>query len=296
MIRSPFISVRTALFPVGGLGTRFLPATKAVPKEMLPVLGKPLIQYAVEEARNAGITRFIFVTGKGKDAIENHFDRAFQYEHILKERDKKEALSKLSIDGLETSSVVYIRQGEPLGLGHAVWCARHLLNEPFAVLLADDLVLSPQPEIGLLMKKHKQHGGQWASVQEVSLNDTQKYGILDIASKTPDVIAAKGIVEKPQPENAPSRTAVLGRYVLDPAVFDMLDQAVKNTSGHQKEVQLTDTLCDLIPQKPLYGSPLQGRRFDCGNKRGMFEAMLAVAEEDAELAPLFKRLQQKMAL
>ena len=276
--------MRTALFPVGGLGTRFLPATKAIPKEMLPVLDKPLIQYAVEEARDAGITRFVFVTGKGKSAIENHFDRAFECEHALAERGNLEALERLSIKGISPGSFIFIRQNAPLGLGHAIWCARHVLNEPFAVMLADDLVVGDAPELKCLIDAHAKHGGQWVSVQNVPMQDVSKYGIVQGIPASDHTINISHLVEKPKPEIAPSTTAILGRYVLDPVVLNRLDTLVAVPSS-RAEIQITGALCDLIPDVPLFGHLLQGARFDCGHLGGMLEATLFLANRRPELAP-----------
>ena len=279
------ISVRTALFPVGGLGTRFLPATKAIPKEMLPVLDKPLIQYAVEEARDAGVERFIFVTGKGKTAIENHFDRAFECEQALIERGNTEALERLSIKGIAPGSFIFIRQNAPLGLGQAIWCARHVLNEPFAVMLADDLVVGDSPELKYLASAHAKYGGQWVSVQNVPANDVSKYGIIQGTHASDHKIDITHLVEKPSLNAAPSNTAILGRYILDPAVLDRLDTLVSDHTGNG-EIQITGALCDLIPQVSLFGHPLQGTRFDCGHLGGMLEATLFLANKRPELAPL----------
>lgn len=288
------MSVRTALFPVGGLGTRFLPATKAIPKEMLPVLDKPLIQYAVEEARDAGIERFIFVTGKGKTAIDNHFDRAFEVEQTLIARGDTPALDTLSIKGIAPGSFIFIRQPTPLGLGHAIWCARHVLDEPFAVLLADDLILpkstNAPSEIAHLIKAYTQRGGQWISAQEVPKEEVSKYGII-----APDPEDKKGqrvrhVVEKPSRDEAPGATAIIGRYVLDPKVLTCLDSRVRNTAPQNaREIQITDTLCELIPSLPLYAHSLQGERFDCGSLKGMLRATLHLAARRQDLAEFFKK-------
>lgn len=269
---------------MGGLGTRFLPATKAIPKEMLPVLDKPLIQYAVEEARDAGIERFIFVTGKGKTAIENHFDRAFECEQALIERGNAEALERLSIKGIAPGSFVFIRQNAPLGLGHAIWCARHVLNDSFAVILADDLVVGDAPELKYLIQAHAEHGGQWVSVQSVPKQDVSKYGIIQGTAASDHKIDIAHLVEKPPLNAAPSTTAILGRYVLDPAVLERLDTLVSEHTGAQ-EIQITGALCDLIPRVSLFGHPLQGTRFDCGHLGGMLEATFFLANKRPELAP-----------
>ncbi len=252
---------------------------------MLPVLDKPLIQYAVEEARDAGIERFIFVTGKGKTAIENHFDRAFECEHTLKQRGNQEALAKLSIEGIAPGAFVFIRQPVPLGLGHAIWCARHVLDEPFAVILADDLIVSKTPEIGRLMAKHREKGGQWISVQSVPQEDVEKYGIIQGTQDPEHDWHIRHLVEKPSPEHAPSQTAILGRYILDPGCLKRLDDLIKRHTTDQ-EVQITETLSHMIPEVPLLGLPLAGRRFDCGHLKGMLRATLALARERPDMLSL----------
>jgi UTP--glucose-1-phosphate uridylyltransferase len=267
--------VRKAIFPVGGLGTRFLPATKAMPKEMLPVVDKPLIQYAVEEAQAAGIEEFIFVTGRGKEAIEDHFDRSFELERTLNERGKDVELAALRAWMPKAGDIAYTRQQEPLGLGHAVWCARHLVgDEPFAVLLADDLILAKTPCLKQMVDAYPEVRGNLIAVMDVPREHTQRYGVVDAGRNDGRLIQIKGLIEKPEPEKAPSSIAVIGRYILEPMVFDYLGRKTKGAGG---EVQLTDSLIPMIGRSPFHGYRFDGRRFDCGDKVGFFEANLAFA-------------------
>ena len=271
--------VRKAIFPVGGLGTRFLPATKAMPKEMLPVVDKPLIQYAVEEARAAGIEEFIFVTGRGKSAIEDHFDFSYELDRVLSERGRAGDLAAIKAMLLRPGQVAYIRQQEPLGLGHAVWCARNLVDdEPFAVLLADDLILAQTPCLKQMLDAYT--GGNLVAAMEVPREHISRYGVLDIAAESGRRVEIKGIVEKPAPEAAPSNLCVIGRYVLDPGIFDELGRLDRGAGG---EVQLTDALARMIGQVPFHAHRFEGRRFDCGDKVGFFEANLAFALEREDL-------------
>jgi len=272
---------RKAIFPVGGLGTRFLPATKALPKEMLPVVDKPLIQYAVEEARAAGIEEFIFVTGRGKSAIEDHFDHSYELRDTLMARDKKAELEALEDMLLEPGQVAYIRQQEPLGLGHAVWCARHLVRgEPVAVVSADDLVLSEVPCLKQVMDAYTEVGGNLAAVMDVPREQTDRYGILDVIEDDGRLARARGLVEKPAPADAPSTLSIIGRYILEPAVFDELNRQETGAGG---EIQLTDAMARTIGQVPFHGLRFEGQRFDCGNKAGYLEANLAYALQRDDL-------------
>lgn len=271
------INIKKAVFPVGGIGTRFLPATKALPKEMLPIIDKPLIQYAVEEAICSGIEEFIFVTGRGKTAIEDHFDKAFELEEMLKKRQQNELLSILLDLNLEPGQISYVRQQEPLGLGHAVWCARnHIGNEPFAILLADDFILSSQPCLMQMKEAYKISGGNMAAVMEILPEEASKYGIIDIQEKKGLFIHAKGLIEKPDPSLAPSNLAVIGRYILHPSIFSFLAQHYRGKGG---EIQLTDAISASIPEQPLTGFRFKGTRYDCGNKKGMLAAIFACALE-----------------
>jgi UTP--glucose-1-phosphate uridylyltransferase len=267
--------VRKAVFPVGGLGTRFLPATKAMPKEMLPVVDKPLIQYAVEEAQAAGIEQIIFVTGRGKTSIEDHFDFSYELQDTLLKRGKLEAHSVVTSMMAGPGSVAYVRQQEPAGLGHAVWAARHLVgDEPFAILLADDLVMSKTPCIGQLIDVYNETGGNAVAVMDVPKNHTDRYGILDVSADDGRLATVKGLVEKPKPSEAPSTLSVIGRYVLLPEIFNILEDQGSGASG---EIQLTDAMAKMLGDAPFHGLRFEGQRFDCGDKIGFLDATLAFA-------------------
>jgi UTP--glucose-1-phosphate uridylyltransferase len=274
--------VRKAVFPVAGLGTRFLPATKAVPKEMLPIVDKPLIQYAVEEAMAAGIEEFIFVTGRGKSAIEDHFDHSYELQAELAARKKIPELDALKNLIPPPGSLSYTRQQEPLGLGHAVWCARHLVgDEPFAVFLVDELMLSEKPCMTQVVDLYNQRGGCIFALAEVPDEDTNKYGIVDVAADDGRVIDIQGMVEKPEPAAAPSNLCIIGRYVLQPEVFAYLGRMERGVGG---EIQLTDSLAKLITDGiPFHGLRFEGRRFDCGAKAGFLKANIAFALERDDL-------------
>jgi UTP--glucose-1-phosphate uridylyltransferase len=273
--------IRKAVFPVAGLGTRMLPATKAIPKEMLPVVDKPIIQYAFEEARAAGIEHFIFVTGRGKSVIEDHFDRAYELDDALVKKGKLAELDSISSWVPEPGELSYTRQQEPLGLGHAVWCARELVgNEPFAVVLVDDLIQSDAPCLQQMVAAHAETGGNIVAVEEVAKEHTNRYGVLDPASDDGRLVAVKGLVEKPDPANAPSRLAIIGRYILLPEVFEHLALQQKGAGG---EIQLTDAMARMIGRSPFHGLRFEGRRFDCGARLGYLEAIVACALERAEL-------------
>jgi UTP--glucose-1-phosphate uridylyltransferase len=276
------MTVETAVFTVGGLGTRFLPATKALPKEMLPIVDKPLIQYAVEEARDAGIENFVFVTGKGKNAIEDHFDTHLELETKLEQRGKAELLNAIQEDQPEPGRFVYVRQSEPLGLGHAVWCARHLVGgRPFAVLLPDELIRTDRGTcLGELIEIHAERGGNVVSVIDVPRSDSQRYGIVSVAGTDGRVIEVSDVVEKPDPENAPSTYAIAGRYVLDPVVLEHLTNAKAGAGG---EIQLTDAIRASLDTTPTHAVVLEGRRYDCGTKVGYIEANVALALERKDL-------------
>ncbi|HQR22933.1 MAG TPA: UTP--glucose-1-phosphate uridylyltransferase GalU [Burkholderiaceae bacterium] len=270
--------VRKAVFPVAGLGTRFLPATKAMPKEMLPIVDKPLIQYAVEEAAAAGITQMIFITGRHKRSIEDHFDRAPELEAELAAKGKTEMLDIVRHISPEADAFVYIRQPEPLGLGHAVLCAEPVIgDEPFAVILADDLIDAERSVIGQLIDTRAAlGGGSVLAVEDVPRADTRKYGIVSATPLDERTSRMSHIVEKPAPEQAPSTLAVLGRYVLEPAVFAHLRAIPRGAGG---EIQLTDAIARLVPQGQTYAHRYQGRRFDCGTKEGFLAATVHYARK-----------------
>lgn len=268
-------TVRKAVFPVGGLGTRFLPATKSMPKEMLPIVDKPLIQHAVEEAQAAGIEEFIFVTGRGKTAIEDHFDRSFELLDLLEARGKTDVVDSIAQWLPSAGAVAYTRQQEPLGLGHAVWCARNLVgDEPFAVLLADDLIMADQPCLQQMVNTYEQTGGNLVAVMEVPDDHVSRYGVLDPKSEQGDLVEAKGLVEKPSVGTAPSNLAIIGRYILRPEVFDHLGKAKK---GAGDEIQLTDALAAMLGSTPFFGYRYDGVRYDCGDKIGFLHANVAFA-------------------
>ncbi len=267
--------VRKAIFPVGGLGTRFLPATKALPKEMLPVVDKPLIQYAVEEAAAAGIEEFVLVTSRGKSAIEDHFDISYELERTLNERGKKDLVDEMRRWMPDSGRIAYTRQMEPLGLGHAVWCAREFVgDEPFAVLLPDDLVMARTPCLAQLVEAYESTGGNVVAVMDVPREHTNRYGILDVESDDGRLASVRGLVEKPDPADAPSTLSIIGRYVLLPGVFEHL---ARKQTGAGGEIQLTDAMAQEIGVSPFHGLRFEGRRFDCGDKVGFLEANLAFA-------------------
>lgn len=273
--------IRKAVFPVGGLGTRFLPATKAMPKEMLPVVDKPLIQYAVEEAQAAGIEEFVFVTGRGKQAIEDHFDRSYELEDVLRERDKQDMLDLINSWMPKAGAVSYTRQMEPLGLGHAVRCAKSLIgDEPFAVLLADDLILSEKGCLAEMVEAYNKVGGNMIAAMDVPHEHTKRYGIVQPGKDGDTLVEVKGLVEKPNPDKAPSRTAVIGRYIVQPSVFDHLDKVQRGAGG---EIQLTDALARMIGEVPFHGLRFSGTRYDCGDKIGFLHANIAFALDRPEM-------------
>jgi UTP--glucose-1-phosphate uridylyltransferase len=274
--------LRKAVLPVAGLGTRFLPATKATAKEMLPVVDKPLIQYAIEEARAAGIEQFCMITGRGKTALVEHFDIAFELESTLRERNKQDSLELLKGTRVEPGSIVTARQQVPLGLGHAIWCARAFIgDDPFAILLPDDLVLSDTPCLRQLADVYDEIGGNVVAVTEVPRDQTNRYGILRIGRDDGRLVEVTGLVEKPPPEDAPSNLSIIGRYVLMPEVIGELSRMERGAGG---EVQLTDGMAKLIGQQPFHGLRYEGRRFDCGDKVGFLEAQIAYALKRPDLA------------
>jgi UTP--glucose-1-phosphate uridylyltransferase len=281
--------VRKAVFPVAGLGTRILPATKAMPKEMLTVVDRPLIQYAVEEAKAAGIEQFYFVTGRNKSALEDHFDIAYELEATLRERGKDAQLAEMQAWLPAAGQVAFTRQQQPLGLGHAVWCARHLVgDEPFAVMLVDDLMVCEPPCLKQMVDAYENTGGNIVAVIEVPREQTNRYGVLDIVEDTGRLVRAKGVVEKPDPAEAPSNLTIIGRYIIQPEVFTHLEKA---KPGAGNEIQLTDGLAALIAEgQPFYGFRPAGRRFDCGDKLGYLEATVALGLEHPELSAGLRRI------
>ena len=275
------MKIRKAVFPVAGLGTRFLPATKAMAKEMLPVVDKPIIQYAVEEALNAGIEQIIFVTGRGKKALEDHFDHSYELEHSLRTKGKIELLKEVEALVPETGTIIYTRQHQPLGLGHAIWCARDIIgDEPFAVLLADDMIKAKKPVLTQMIDHFDRLRASVVAVMEVDPDQTDKYGILDADPIEDNLVRIKGMIEKPAPELAPSNLAIIGRYILTPKIFHFLG---KKQAGAGGEIQLTDAMENLLKTQPIFGYKFDGTRFDCGDKAGFQMANITFAMEHPEI-------------
>ena len=280
------MNIRKAVIPVAGLGTRFLPATKASPKEMLPIVDRPALQYIVEEASSAGIRDILFVTNRGKTAIENHFDHNIELEKVLKDRGKEKELKEVQrINDL--ADIFYVRQNETKGLGHAILCAKDFIgNEPFAILLGDDMVYNPQnPCIGQLMAAYEKTGASIVGCQEVSHSKINQYGCLDGVKMGDGLWKIRTMVEKPNPEEAPSNIAILGRYVLEPEIFDYLE---KTSPGYGGEIQLTDALIAMARERQVLAYEFTGRRYDIGDKEGFLEATVEYALRDPKLAPSFK--------
>jgi UTP--glucose-1-phosphate uridylyltransferase len=274
--------VRKAVLPVAGLGTRFLPATKAMPKEMLTVVDRPLIQYAVEECLAAGIEEFVFVTGRNKGALEDHFDSAFELEATLQQRGKTRELKQTEQATIKAGNAVFTRQQQPLGLGHAVWCARHWIGrEPFAVLLPDELMIGSPTCTAQLVAAHDKTGGNVVAVVDVPLEQTKSYGIAAVKTEKDGLSEITGLVEKPKPAEAPSTLALIGRYVVQPEVFDHLD---RHETGAGGEIQLTDALARMIGEQPFHALRYTGQRYDCGSRIGFLEANVAVALHRADTA------------
>ena len=286
-------SPRTAIFPVAGLGTRFLPATKAIPKEMLTVVDKPLIQYAVEEAAAAGIERFVFVTGRNKKEIEDHFDLAIELNETLRQRGKKAELESVTAMVRKAGDMLFVRQQEPLGLGHAVNCARHLVgDEPVAVMLPDDLILADTPCLKQMVQQHRTTGGNVIAVMDVPREHTSRYGVIRPGKQAGRLTEVTALVEKPKPEQAPSTLAVIGRYILSPEIFPLLERQAAGAGG---EIQLTDAMAKLIGREPFHGYRFEGERFDCGDKAGFLEANLAFALADPALSDTARAILEKHA-
>ena len=277
--------IRKAVFPVAGLGTRFLPATKASPKEMLPVVDKPLIQYAVEEALEAGIEQLIFVTGRNKRSIPDHFDKAYELEAELEAKGKDKLLKLVKDIVPPHVSCIYLRQSEALGLGHAVLCAKPVVgNEPFSVILADDLIDNTTGCVKQMVESYEKNASSILAVQQVAKDETDKYGIVSLKNKTDNEGFISGIVEKPAPADAPSTLAVVGRYILNPAIFDFLEKTQKGAGG---EIQLTDAIADLLTTEEVYAYEFKGIRYDCGSKLGYLQASVELGMKHPEIGEEF---------
>lgn len=283
--------LRKAVLPVAGMGTRFLPATKAMPKEMLPVVDKPLIQYAIDEARAAGIEEFCLVTARGKDNLIDYFDVAYELEDTLRARGKTEALHALEDSSVSAGSLVAVRQQNPLGLGHAIWCARNFIgDDPFAILLPDDIVKSGRSCLAQLADVYRETGGNVVAVNEVPHEQTDRYGILEIGADDGKLVEISGLVEKPRPEDAPSNLSIIGRYILTADVLEPLSHLRRGVGG---EVQLTDAMAKLIGRQPFHGLRYEGVRYDCGSKAGFLEAQIAMALERPDLKEAVREFLKK---
>jgi UTP--glucose-1-phosphate uridylyltransferase len=286
--------VRTAVFPVAGLGTRFLPATKAMPKEMLTVVDRPVIQYAVDEARQAGIEHFVFVTGRNKGVIEDHFDRQYELEHTLEVRGKTEALKELQRDLPSAGQSSFTRQQEPLGLGHAVWCARQLVgNQPFALLLPDMVFMAQPGVLKQMMDTYEVNGGNIIGVEEVDPKDVSSYGIVGRGQGPDTGFQITSMVEKPKPADAPSNLFIAGRYILQPEIFNLLSEQTKGAGG---EIQVTDAMQILMRSQSFTGVKYQGKVFDCGSKIGFLAANVAFALSRADISGDFRKAIHELGL
>jgi UTP--glucose-1-phosphate uridylyltransferase len=290
-----FKKIRKAVFPVAGLGTRFLPATKVMPKEMLPLLDRPLIQHAVEEAAQAGIEEFIFITGRRKEMLEEHFDYQPELMQTLEARGKTDMVEKIKSSQMPEGKFFTTRQAQPLGLGHAIWCARHLVgDEPFAIMLPDDVILNPKRGcLGQMVDQYNETGGNLVSVMNVPRDQTHKYGILDIQQDHGKIIHVKGLVEKPAPELAPSTLSIIGRYILQPEIFQFLSAFEKGAGG---EIQLTDAMGKLLSTQNFYGFRFDGTRYDCGSHLGFIEANIAFALNDPIIGNDVRAILKKMEI
>jgi UTP--glucose-1-phosphate uridylyltransferase len=287
-----FRPVRKAVFPVAGLGTRFLPATKAMPKEMITLVDKPLIQYAVEEAKAAGIEEFIFITSRGKNPLEDHFDIHTDLYRTLEERGKTKELEALKEGEIQSGRLFFTRQREPLGLGHAISCARSIVgDEPFAVLLPDVVVQSKTPCLAQMIEAYEKVGGNVLAVADVPREHTNRYGILDVEREEGNLAVVKGLVEKPEPAKAPSTLSIIGRYILQPEVMQQLEAGQKGAGG---EIQLTDALIPLIGKQPFHGLRFEGQTFDCGDKAGFVEANVAFALARDDMKDIVRRAVEKL--
>ena len=278
--------ITKAVFPVAGQGTRFLPATKSIPKEIMTLVDRPLIQYAIDEARAAGIKEFIFVTSRGKSALEDYFDHSPELESTLKRQGKTELLEILRDTNMDSGAIAYVRQNRPMGLGHAVWCARRLIgNEPFAVLLPDDVIAADKPCLQQMIEAYSQTGGNMVAAMEVPPEKASSYGVLDIGEDMGSIVQAKGMVEKPKLDEAPSNLAVIGRYILTPEVLTNLNRMKQGAGG---EIQLTDAIAEEIKNNQnVYGFRFRGQRYDCGSKAGFLQATVAFGLERPDLRDEF---------
>jgi UTP--glucose-1-phosphate uridylyltransferase len=282
--------IRKAVFPVAGLGTRFLPATKAIPKELLPVVDRPLIQYAVDEAREAGIEQMIFVTGRGKTALVEHFDMAYELETTMGERGKD--LSVLDATRISPGNLIAVRQQDPLGLGHAIWCARAIVgDEPFAILLPDELMVGAPGCMAQMVEAYEQVGGNLISVLEVPHEEVSSYGVIDPGASSGALTEVRGLVEKPPRDKAPSNKIISGRYILQPEVMRTLEDQEKGAGG---EIQLTDAMARMIGEQPFHAVTFAGRRYDCGSKTGFVEATLAIALEREDMGAEVRRIAERL--
>ena len=286
--------VTKAVFPVAGMGTRFLPATKSIPKEIMTLVDRPLIQYAIDEARAAGITEFIFVTSRGKAALEDYFDHAPELESTLKRKGKDDILNMLQSTNMESGAIAYVRQYMALGLGHAVWCARRLIgDEPFAVILPDDVIAGETPCLKQMVEAHAETGGCMVAAMEVPADKASAYGVLDIKEDMGSIVGVKGMVEKPKKEEAPSNLAVIGRYILTPSVLTTLNTLKEGAGG---EIQLTDAIAkEIAEDRDVYGYRFRGQRYDCGSKAGYLQATVAFGLSRPELREEFGSYLDEMA-
>lgn len=282
--------IKTAVFPVAGLGTRFLPATKAIPKELLPIIDRPLIQYAVDEAREAGIEQMVFVTGRGKTAIVENFDIAFELETTMAERGKD--MSALEATRFTPGNLITVRQQVPLGLGHAIWCARAIVgDDPFAILLPDELMIGQPGCIKQMVEAYQEVGGNLISVLEVPHEEVSSYGVIDPGATNGVLTEVKGLVEKPPVDQAPSNKIISGRYILQPEVMRTLDGQEKGAGG---EIQLTDAMARMIGTQPFHAVTFDGKRYDCGSKTGFVEATLALALEREDMGAEIRRIAERL--
>jgi len=277
--------VTKAIFPVAGMGTRFLPATKSIPKEIMTLVDRPLIQYAIDEARAAGIKEFIFVTSRGKSALEDYFDHSPELENTLRKAGKTDLLEILKDTNMDSGAIAYVRQNRPMGLGHAVWCARRLVeDEPFAVLLPDDVIAADKPCLAQMVEAYEQTGGNVVAAMEVAPEKASSYGVLDIGEDMGAIVRAKGMVEKPKQGEAPSNLAVIGRYILSPKVMNNLNKMKQGAGG---EIQLTDAIAEEVPDGNVFGFRFRGQRYDCGSKAGFLQATVAFGLARPDLSEEF---------